>query len=1791
MTLTNSVSLNTQSPLSYNDWLKYQDALNPENHEVAYFEYVQSWYSNQSSLSSTNENTLKQQYIQLLKDLSFLFASSEKDNSFLNNIDYTSDEDIIYAIPFFAKKLRQIAIVLQNKRESVKRAKLKYNLVGSNEGLEKLFYEYILKGFTNTENSITQVPASPLIQFFPDLSSVKDTFFIELEELHDITSYFDSDPSVVISNYLDTSTLSDLTPLSALDNGELNAIISTRFLPRVAETPLSNVFKDYLLSIPTLSTASLSSNAYNLVYNEIFASRKYMGETVYGLTAVSLQELNQPDVTFNLNITQGNNWFYWPSGNNVITDTVFNNTFEPILINDSNFLKSEATAGTDYTNSDLIFTDKNGVVEGAWLQGPYPKRSSEVMLLSVIGGNTTDFIFPFPGISIDSKSLVFQNYTYNDNQNYILNLLPSGTRSEILNAYYTSTLPNVSANSIYLNQTSLIDSGAYASTFSTESDNLIKKSKSSFTLQAYNEALYGGIDQAYVYKFQRTDLPINTGVTQIHWPIYTYTSTDNSPITIKNDCCVDVNLADINPSYTMTGAVAGSNFASADVLYKLNSKNGNVIEAAWLGADDISNLDIQSNSIQVYTTSAVKCSQPVNGPIQSSLSFIANGLEKVSFVWCDQDTPADEVFKYIDHLPTCPYGNGMPHDFYHDQDYQNTSPINSLNTWEKCICNSVYYSPIGHAGNTVTDYNGMADYLFADPDGLGSNFTLNSWFDTRGLNPSNSPQFSFYKITGGDSEVGWGEGRWQTGSGAPMILKTGKRYTYYRSSLRQDSASNPPYFIANYQYKNITGLYSNPNGNINTNNNIYDLAIIIDVSRSQTNNLDYVKSVVTSTINKILNSSNGNVQITVITFGTSPSRLSWLTQNYATLEFFVSQIQIPIDSTKYQTDIADALLLAQNTLTTAVSSGNANSNNLTSLCNQLNYTIIEATNTAPIYTNVPNPNAVKNILIFSDGAENYNTFAQPIATKIKESGINIYGVNIGKLGQSNTEIENISNGFSYYFDLQKYLVSGDGDLSSFSEYITKRLNGTYSSRPIWYKAFVDSTGEITGTSEISDMVLKAGDYLAYKHQPNITYTSPINATSFNTNAISFTINIKLDGWDYINSMFDVGNIGPDYGAKPFWGKVYTSPDSTNNWYKGTMAFGGQVRFFNKYTPLHQPEISTLTLTTGDNIQYVRNIGTDISWQEDLTINTLISTYQWNQLLFAEQYSNLSDFLKTTPYDGIITQTYTPSELTLESYSLFKPAYYNYYAQNNFNYEEYLYYKNRCLNSFVYYNTAAIITPVAPYANLSNIHYPTLATVSFPSNAVSDKQVGEYLLPEKLGTSYYRGRGYTITLDNNALSAIDALSAERIFFDLEKYGPRNRGLTKKDQITPTKISNIDNSWMMEPYSSASKGGVMVNVQENQKLTPYQTSYETYETNHYGLARQNDVFEFWTPAINGMWNDQSQYPLNFRKELPANEYFARTERLLTDKGDLTNWRNDIYGNDYGLYKKFEPNDLGGLTLWFSADYGTINQVLNNPFLPDVLADSTSTAVSSLSVVKWLDRSSKLNNLDISTGMPILKADPNLNNNLTIYFDGSSNFFNDININTGSVSMFVVGSYLNASVSSNYAASTYQVMAGFGTYLSALDINYVNNGVLVFSQKFGDFNFEFGNPIGYVNGSNTIYEIHLTDYYYDIWADNGYDYSYYPPTTGYYLFEAIFNQPYAQTYINGNLFADNIGTLYPSDSANYFDTNLYSTNGFWVGSYVQNKLKTPCNIAEIIMYNNTLTDSQRQQVENYLMNKYGL
>ena len=204
-------------PFNFNEWLNFQKNILPENQESLYLNYLKNWLLENKQKKEISQKTFKDEYIQLLKDLSFLFGVSEFDN-FLTDFDNATDEDLIHTIPFFAKKLKQIAIILSKKRESVKQAKLKYNLIGSNDGLEKILYEYILKSFTKKENNITQVPLSKFSNLFPDLSSTKKTFFIEIEELHDKKTYLGLDEKQNIENYFDIDKIKDNLNLNSFSN-------------------------------------------------------------------------------------------------------------------------------------------------------------------------------------------------------------------------------------------------------------------------------------------------------------------------------------------------------------------------------------------------------------------------------------------------------------------------------------------------------------------------------------------------------------------------------------------------------------------------------------------------------------------------------------------------------------------------------------------------------------------------------------------------------------------------------------------------------------------------------------------------------------------------------------------------------------------------------------------------------------------------------------------------------------------------------------------------------------------------------------------------------------------------------------------------------------------------------------------------------------------------------------------------------------------------------------------------------------------------------------------------------------------------------------------------------------------------------------------------------------------------------------------------------------------------------------------------------------------------------------
>ena len=1437
LTQNSNISYDTPAPYSYNEWLQRNPSVSYDTSVKLYNEYIAAWYA-YTKTSKTATSSVKQDYINLLKELTYFFSEEEK-NLFLKDIDFNNDVEIVYAIPFFVQKLKQIALNIAKKRNTIKNSKAKYGLIGSDYGLEKTLYEYILKSYTSSSNT-TQISISSLGSTFPDLSAVSDSFIIEIEDIYD------------------TSTYGDFDPTSSAD------ILGT--LPQIADNPLFSVLTDFLTAENIQLTAynNYTTDSIANIYNEITLNTKYLGSTVYGISAVKY-DLNTPDDSIMINMLPGNNWFYWPSGE-VFTDIEhIQNTYEPISLQSS--VLTAGTASTDYTSSDLLFVESRGTIEGAWLKGSITTQTSGTMVMTAQPKEIRSFIYPKPGYGLTS-TYKWSGRVLDDNGLIPFNLLDPSIRTNIVKKYFSAGIDQDVIESTYINNTNLVYSKANADSSSFTADTLLQRPGGPYNdiTQLSSLGIYNDTNlthEAFLYKLTSAELPIVSGDNKILWPI---TSTDlatianSDKIKITADTCNEVHLGSIDINQYMIGAVAGRNIDEADKIYKLTRVDGTPIEAAWLNGGSVKDLAYyNSYSIPVYDTPAVNCVNMPDGAIQPNLSFLCAADTKASFVWCDVDTPADEVFKYIPHALDCPYIQ-TAHDY---------SLKNADAEWSTCTCKSVVYSPVGHTGETLTDNYGMADYLFADPQGLGESFTITKWRDTRNYNYKTSPQFAYFKKSDNtvDKTVGWGPGFWKTGNGSKMILKTGRRYTYMRNGIRNLNADIPaPSMVARYPYKRIIS-------GVQTSKTV-DIILAIDISGSEYFSINKTKQLAKN-IAEYVNTTEGS-QVGVVAFNSTAATVSYLSRDKSTIIKAIDSIDI--NNTLVNSNITNGLEISNKLLTNIFG---ANKRSLSSLCSNLNLAI-DIPSSLSLASNLPG-NGEKIIILFSDGAENINS-AIDVATALKNNNTKIISVDIGPNSSVNNLMERIASSSEYYYNYELALLQDEYNKAAnvFANSIIAGVYGNVSVQPTWRKA-VYSGSVLIESNDVSDMLLRPGDFLKYSHAALTTYDT------FTCPSAAFIINVPLYGWNYDTATFDRVSLG----AKPYWGKSYNYPDSTIPFTKFTTSAGGYIRFVNDYLPISHPEISDILLTNNDYIEY-RNKGcTAITWSENISFSSIATTPLWCKLKACTQISNLKDIFTNTSIDKIFEQTDEPSNITLTTYREYTPAYYCYFARNEFTATQPLFYIYKH-QTFAQINSSVLIIPTEPYLNLTNTRYASIAYAPNQLNFITKKDVGEYLLPLNLGVPYYLGRGFTNELSIDKLSKMDG---KAIFLDPDAY-TSNRGLTKKDQESPYETTSIDNSWFKESYNSGKKSGAIINSSDYQKFVPYQSNYESSNYNIYGISRQHDSFEFWTGPNNNIWADEEHFATNYKKE--PYQIQEKTDSLIVTDDVFTIWRTDIFGNNYGVLK---------------------------------------------------------------------------------------------------------------------------------------------------------------------------------------------------------------------------------------------------------------------------------------------------
>ena len=207
---------------------------------------------------------------------------------------------------------------------------------------------------------------------------------------------------------------------------------------------------------------------------------------------------------------------------------------------------------------------------------------------------------------------------------------------------------------------------------------------------------------------------------------------------------------------------------------------------------------------------------------------------------------------------------------------------------------------------------------------------------------------------------------------------------------------------------------------------------------------------------------------------------------------------------------------------------------------------------------------------------------------------------------------------------------------------------------------------------------------------------------------------------------------------------------------------------------------------------------------------------------------------------------------------------------------------------------AQVTPLAPWTNLANRYYPTVATVpQSGANIQTIDQLGGYFTPKNLGVSTY--------LAQNLIPLVNTTNIvpgqTYIYTDPTKYN-KGRGFTKKDQSDViTHIQSL--SWLKASNTGTAFDGQVIGGDNYQKFIPYQSSYETTKIDSNGVISVNNDYEFWTGTQRNIWFVTNKFTdQDWLKYYDINN---RVSNLLIDIGELYSWQTDVYGNQYALYKQ--------------------------------------------------------------------------------------------------------------------------------------------------------------------------------------------------------------------------------------------------------------------------------------------------
>ena len=105
-------------PFSFIDFINYSRQTEKDSNTIDLYKvYLQNWNKILNKSTTESNDVVKDQFINLFKEISLKFTSPEE-KRYLQNIDFSDEENLSIAVPFFSRKIKEIILYYQERRKT-----------------------------------------------------------------------------------------------------------------------------------------------------------------------------------------------------------------------------------------------------------------------------------------------------------------------------------------------------------------------------------------------------------------------------------------------------------------------------------------------------------------------------------------------------------------------------------------------------------------------------------------------------------------------------------------------------------------------------------------------------------------------------------------------------------------------------------------------------------------------------------------------------------------------------------------------------------------------------------------------------------------------------------------------------------------------------------------------------------------------------------------------------------------------------------------------------------------------------------------------------------------------------------------------------------------------------------------------------------------------------------------------------------------------------------------------------------------------------------------------------------------------------------------------------------------------------------------------------------------------------------------------------------------------------------------------------------------------------------------